>query len=579
MKVYINDKLIHVEEGTTILDAAKLMDIKIPTLCHMHLHDIKFINKQASCRVCVVDVEGYDQLLPACATPCKEGMKISTDSYRAIQARRTIVELLLSDHPNSCLTCAMNLDCELQQLAHDLGIRRIHYQGETHNEPIDDNSHSIIRDPNKCILCKRCETMCTEIQTVGALTDIGRGFFTTVGLAFNLPMNETTCTFCGQCLAVCPTGALTEINNIKRVWQAISQDKYVVVQTAPAVRVALGEEFGLEPGTPVTGKMVSALRRLGFKKVFDTDFAADLTIMEEAKEFVDRFEKGGKLPILTSCCPSWVNFIEQQFPDMLDIPSTCKSPHEMFGALSKSYLCEKMGLDPKDMVVVSVMPCVAKKYESRRAELEGVPGHRDVDYVITTRELAIMIKETGINFLDLPEGDFDNPMGESTGAGVIFGATGGVIEATLRTAYNMITGEELADTQMEFSSLRGLDGIKTTSVDIKGNIFNIAVAHGLGNARTLLEGIRSGEIDVQAIEIMACPGGCIGGAGQPYHHGKMEILEKRIQGIYAEDRKKEKRRSHQNEYVIKLYDDYLDEPGSEKALALLHTHYTARPRL
>lgn len=579
MKVYINDKLIHVEEGTTILDAAKLMDIKIPTLCHMHLHDIKFINKQASCRVCVVDVEGYDQLLPACATPCKEGMKISTDSYRAIQARRTIVELLLSDHPNSCLTCAMNLDCELQQLAHDLGIRRIHYQGETHNEPIDDNSHSIIRDPNKCILCKRCETMCTEIQTVGALTDIGRGFFTTVGSAFNLPMNETTCTFCGQCLAVCPTGALTEINNIKRVWQAISQDKYVVVQTAPAVRVALGEEFGLEPGTPVTGKMVSALRRLGFKKVFDTDFAADLTIMEEAKEFVDRFEKGGKLPILTSCCPSWVNFIEQQFPDMLDIPSTCKSPHEMFGALSKSYLCEKMGLDPKDMVVVSVMPCVAKKYESRRAELEGVPGHRDVDYVITTRELAIMIKETGINFLDLPEGDFDNPMGESTGAGVIFGATGGVIEATLRTAYNMITGEELADTQMEFSSLRGLDGIKTTSVDIKGNIFNIAVAHGLGNARTLLEGIRSGEIDVQAIEIMACPGGCIGGAGQPYHHGKMEILEKRIQGIYAEDRKKEKRRSHQNEYVIKLYDDYLDEPGSEKALALLHTHYTARPRL
>lgn len=578
MKVYINDKLIHVEEGTTILEAAKLLDIKIPTLCHMHLHDIKFINKQASCRVCVVDVEGNDQLLPACATPCKEGMRISTDSYRAIQARRTIVELLLSDHPNSCLTCAMNLDCELQQLAHDLGIRRIHYEGETHNEPIDNNSYSIIRDPNKCILCKRCETMCTEIQTVGALTDIGRGFFTTVGSAFNRPMVETTCTFCGQCVAVCPTGALTEVNNIKRVWQAISQDKYVIVQTAPAVRVALGEEFGLAPGTPITGKMVTALKRLGFKKVFDTDFAADLTIMEEATEFVNRVKHGGKLPILTSCCPSWVNFIEQQFPDMLDIPSTCKSPHEMFGALSKSYLCEKMGLKPEDIVVVSIMPCVAKKYESRRDELEGVPGHRDVDYVITTRELAIMIKETGINFLDLPDSEFDNPMGESTGAGVIFGASGGVIEATLRTAYHMITGDELADTQMEFQSLRGLDGIKTASIDIQGRLFNIAVAHGLGNARKLLEGIRSGEIDVQAIEIMACPGGCIGGAGQPYHHGNMEILEKRMAGIYSEDRSKEKRRSHHNEYVQKLYKEYLGTPGSKKAHDLLHTYYTPRPR-
>lgn len=579
MKVIINDKLTHVEPGTTILEAAKLLNIHIPTLCHLHLHDIKYLNKQASCRVCVVDVKGSKNLLPACATPCKDGMEVRTDSYEAIQARRTMVELLLSDHPNSCLTCAMNLDCELQKLAHDLGIRRIHFEGETHEEPIDDNSHSIIRDPNKCILCKRCETMCTEIQTVGALTDIGRGFFTTVGSSFNKPMNETTCTFCGQCLAVCPTGALTEVNNIKKVWQAIDEDKYVVVQTAPAVRVALGEEFGYEPGTAVTGKMVASLRRLGFKKVFDTDFAADLTIMEEATEFVDRVKNGGKMPILTSCCPSWVNFIEQQFPDMLDIPSSCKSPHEMFGSITKSYLADKMGLKPEDIVVVSVMPCVAKKYEAHRDELHGDKGVRDVDFVITTRELAIMIKEAGIQFEDLPDEDFDHPMGESTGAGVIFGASGGVIEATLRTAYHMITGDELPDTLIEFTGLRGLDGIKTASVDIEDRTFNIAVAHGLGNARNLLQGIRDGIYDVDAIEIMACPGGCIGGAGQPYHHGKMNILQKRASAIYGEDRKKTKRRSHQNADVQKLYDEFLGSPGSKKAHKLLHTNYEARPRL
>lgn len=578
MKVYINDKLIHVEPGTTILEAAKLLNVKIPTLCHLDLHDIKYVNKQASCRVCVVDVEGNTNLLPACATPCKEGMKVSTDSYRAIQARRTMVELLLSDHPNSCLTCAMNLDCELQKLAHDLGIRKIHFEGETHNEPIDDNSYSIIRDPNKCILCKRCETMCTDIQTVGALTDIGRGFFTTVGSAFHRPMTETTCTFCGQCLAVCPTGALTEVNNIKKVWRAIDEDKYVVVQTAPAVRVALGEEFGMEPGHAVTGKMVAALRRIGFKKVFDTDFAADLTIMEEATEFVNRVKNNGKLPILTSCCPSWVNFIEQQFPDMLDIPSSCKSPHEMFGSITKTYLADKMGLDPEKIIVVSIMPCVAKKYEAHRKELQGEEGLQDVDYVITTRELAIMIKESGISFNDLPDEDFDHPMGESTGAGVIFGASGGVIEATLRTAYNMITDSELPDTMMEFHSLRGLDGVKTASVDINDRTFNIAVAHGLGNARRLLEGIREGDYEVDAIEIMACPGGCIGGAGQPYHHGDLQVLQKRAGAIYSEDRKKSKRRSHQNQDVKKLYDEFLGEPGSKKAHKLLHTRYEARPR-
>ncbi len=577
ISITINGKKIETEKGTTILDAAATLGIKIPTLCHLNLHDIKFLNKQASCRVCVVEIEGSSKLVPACATPVREGMVIHTDSFRAIQARRTMVELLLSNHPNSCLTCAMNLDCELQKLSHDLGIRKIHFEGERSTFPIDNNSFSIIRDQNKCILCKRCITMCNEVQTVGALTEIGRGFHTSVGSAFNKPMAETTCTFCGQCVAVCPTGALTEINNIRKVWNAIDNKKHVFIQTAPAVRVALGEEFGLLAGTSVTGKMVSALRKMGFEKVFDTDFAADLTIMEEANEFVHRLNNGGKLPILTSCCPSWVNFIEQQFPELLDIPSTCKSPHEMFGAITKTYLAEKMGIDPADITLVSVMPCVAKKYEAARSELTGKHGERDVDIVITTRELAVMIKEMGIDFRNLDDSDFDDPLGESTGASVIFGATGGVIEATIRTAYNMITGKELEN--IEFSELRGLSGIKEAIINIEGREFKIGVAHGLGNARKLLESIRSGSAHYDAIEIMACPGGCIGGAGQPYHHGDIDILRKRTDAIYREDQGKKKRRSHENEKVAALYSEFLGEPGSAKAHELLHTHYTARPKM
>ena len=572
----INGIDISVEKGTTILDAAKSIGIKIPTLCHLNLHEVKFHNKLAACRVCVVEQANSSKLLPACATACKEGMEILTDSFRAVNARRTIVELLLSNHPNSCLTCPRNLDCELQTLAHDLGIREINYEGEKSQFKIDDNSYSIVRDQNKCILCKRCITMCSEIQTCNALTNIGRGFDTSVGSAFNIPMDETTCTFCGQCLAVCPTGALTEVSNINKVWSAFNRKKHVFVQTAPAVRVALGEEFSMPAGSQVTGKMVAALRKLGFEKVFDTDFAADLTIMEEATEFVDRFTNGGKLPILTSCCPSWVNFFEHSFTDMLDIPSSAKSPHEMFGAITKTYLAEKLNLNPEDIILVSVMPCVAKKYEAARNELENKNGNRDVDIVITTRELAVMIKEMGINFTELEDEEFDDPMGESTGAGVIFGATGGVIEATVRTAYNMITGKDLQE--IEFNELRGINGIKEATVDIDGTPVKIAVANGLGNARKLLNSIRSGEKHYDAIEIMACPGGCIGGAGQPYHHGDISILNKRAEGLYREDRMKIKRRSYENEHIQKLYKEFLGYPGSEKAHELLHTTYEAKPR-
>ncbi|WP_099950181.1 NADH-dependent [FeFe] hydrogenase, group A6 [Ezakiella peruensis] len=571
----INDIELSVPKGTTILQAANQINVKIPTLCHLDLHDIKFLNKLASCRVCVVEDLKSGKMFPACATPVKEGMDIKTDSPRAVKSRRAIVELLLSDHPNSCLTCAKNLDCQLQSLAHDLGVREIPYTGEMRQLPIDKDSYSIVRDPNKCILCRRCETMCNEVQTVGALAEVGRGFYTHVGSTFNRSMFETTCTFCGQCVSVCPTGALTEVSNVTKVWDELNSDKLVVVQTAPATRVAIGEMFGMEPGTVVTGKMVAALKKLGFDMVFDTNFAADLTIVEEANEFVNRM-KADKLPILTSCCPGWVNFMEQQFSDMIDIPSSCKSPHEMFGAVAKSYLCEKLNVKPENMCVVSVMPCVAKKFESARPELEK-NGHSDVDIVITTRELAAMIKEAGIDFVGLEDQEFDNPLGESTGAGAIFGATGGVIEATVRTAYETITGQELQ--ALEFTALRGFDGIKETTVKIGDRDVRIAVANGLGNTRKLLNKVRSGEEKFDAIEVMACPGGCIGGGGQPYHHGDISVLKRRAEGIYSIDEGKHLRKSHENPQVKKLYEDYLGEVGSPLAHELLHTSYEAKPKL
>lgn len=573
----INGMKVTVPEGTTILDAAREVNVNIPTLCFLNLHDIKMVNRTASCRVCLVEVEGRRNLAPACATEVFDGMVIKTDTLKAIKSRRTMVELLLSDHPTDCLVCEKNGGCKLQELAADLGIRQIKYKGYMSNYKKDSSSGALYRNLDKCIMCRRCETMCNEVQTCGIYSAVDRGFETVVSPAFGLPMLDTQCTFCGQCVQVCPTAALTEVSNVAKVWEILSDpDRYVIVQTAPAIRVALGEEFGMEPGTIVTGKMVSALKRLGFKGVFDTDFAADVTIMEEAHELIDRLQNGGRLPILTSCCPSWVKFIEHQFPDLLDVPSTCKSPHIMFGTIAKTYLADKLNIDPQKIEVVSIMPCIAKKYEVVRPELKH-EGNKNVDWVITTRELSRMIREAGIDFNSLPDEDFDHPLRESTGASVIFGTTGGVIEAALRTAYEWLTNETLEE--VEFHGVRGLDGLKEATVNINGEEIRIGVAHGLGNARKLLEDIEAGRTHYHAIEIMACPGGCIDGGGQPYHHGDMEIVKKRMEAIYKEDRSKKIRKSHENPAVIELYESYIGKPGGERAHRLLHTHYTKREKM
>lgn len=577
VKLTINGIEVQVKEGTTILDAAKKVNVHIPTLCHLDLGELGYVNKEANCRVCMVEIMNWGTLAPACVTKVAEGMDVRTDTIRVVKSRKTNIELLLSDHPKDCLVCRKNGNCELQDLAMLSNISEIRFKGEENKFEVDNSSLSIIRDPNKCILCKRCITMCNEVQTVGTLTDIGRGFSTVVGTAYHDPMFETNCTFCGQCLAVCPTGALSIVSNVEQTYEAINNpDKVVVVQTAPAVRVALGEEFGMEAGSVVTGKMVTALKQLGFDYVFDTDFAADLTTIEEATEFISRFKSGENLPIITSCCPSWVKFVEHNFPEYLDSPSSCKSPHEMFGSVTKSYFAEKMGIDPKDIVVVSVMPCVSKKYESARPELASDGEISDVDIVITTVELATMIKDFSIDFKNLNDSDFDELMGESTGAGVIFGSTGGVAESTIRTAHYMLTGEEPA--QLEYNEIKELKGIKETSLEIDGATINIAVAGGLGNVRKLMDMMKEGKKNYHIIEIMACPGGCIDGGGQPSHHGDTEKLEKRKEGLRKEDRDKELRCSYENPSIQKLYKEYLGEPGSEKAHELLHTSYKARER-
>ena len=573
----INGKHVEVPEGATILEAANKLDIHIPTLCHFDLHDISMVNQVATCRVCMVEVAGRRNLAPACATPVTPGMEVLTHTPRTISARRTVVELILSNHPKNCLTCTKNTNCELQALAAELSIHDIQYAGEMAQHRMDTSSAALVREMSKCVLCRRCETMCSKVQSVHVLSAIDRGFGTTMGTPFNMPITETGCVSCGQCVAVCPTAALSEVNNVAKLWNLLTdQDKFVVVQTAPAVRAALGEPFGMPAGVAVTGKMVSALRELGFDRVFDTDFAADLTIMEEATELIHRVQHGGKLPILTSCCPGWVKFFEHQFSDMLDVPSTCKSPQQMFGAIAKTYLADKLGIPREKLVVVSVMPCIAKKYESGRAEMaqNGVP---DVDLSITTRELAKMINEAGINFVTLPDGQFDSPMGESTGAGVIFGASGGVLEAALRTAYEWITGQNLE--KVDFVALRGMKGIKEATLRIGDMDVNVAVASGLGNARRLLEDIRAGKAHYHAIEIMACPGGCIDGGGQPYHHGHIDILEKRTQALFSEDKGKRLRKSHENPDIKTLYAEFLGEPHSDLAVSLLHTKYKARPRI
>lgn len=575
----IDNKSIVVKKGTTILEAAASIGVDIPTLCHMHLHDMNIENKPGGCRVCVVEVKGRRNLAPACCTEATEGMEISSHSIRAINARRTIVELILSDHPSDCLVCAKSGNCELQDLAHHLGIREIHYQGEQSHYR-EDTSPAIIREMDKCILCRRCETMCNEVQTVGVLSTINRGFEAVVSPAFEMNLDHSSCTYCGQCVAVCPTGALTEVDQTGAVIRALSDpEKTVVVQTAPAVRAALGEEFGLPAGTLVTGKMSAALRRLGFNYVFDTDFAADLTIMEEGTELLGRLNKylagdqNVKLPILTSCCPAWVKFFEHHFPELKDIPSTARSPQQMFGSIAKTYFADKMQVKREDLVVVSIMPCVAKKYESSREEF-SVDGNPDVDYALTTRELAQLINLANIDFKSLPDEEFDQPLGESTGAGVIFGTTGGVIEAAVRTAYEVQTGKSLD--RLDFEELRGMEGLRKATIDFDGLPINIGIAHGLGNARKLLEEIKNGKSEFHAIEIMSCPGGCIGGGGQPYHHGNVEILKKRQKALYAEDQSKTIRKSHENPYIKKLYEEFLGEPLSDKAHHLLHTEYFDR---
>ena len=582
VNVIIDDKHVQVPAGTTIHTAAKEIGINIPTLCYLNLKDFGCVNKVASCRVCVVEVEGKGNLAPACSTPVFEGMKVCTNSIRVLNSRKTVLELMLSDHPKDCLTCQKSGECELQNLAISFGIREIKYKGKesTYRK---DATKSIIRDRDKCIMCRRCETMCNEVQTVGVLSAIDRGFNAVVSTALEMDLKDSVCTFCGQCVAVCPTGALVERDATWDVLAALANPKKtVIVQTAPAVRTALGEEFGYPAGTGVTGKLAAALRKLGFSKVFDTDFAADLTIMEEASELLDRLtrykagDKTVKLPLLTSCCPAWVNFFEHNFPDLLDIPSSAKSPMQMFSAVAKNIYTKELGIDRKDLVVVSVMPCLAKKYEADREEFSK-DGNYDTDIVITTRELARLIKYANINFHSLEDEDFDKPLGESTGAGVIFGRTGGVIEAALRTAADWYTGESLE--KIDYKEVRGLEGVRSADVKVGDLDLKIGIAHGLGEARKLLNEIRAGKSQYHAIEIMACKGGCIGGGGQPYHHGDTEILKKRISVINSEDTSKTLRKSHENPYIKRLYEAYFDKPMSHNAHELLHTRYFEKNKI
>jgi NADP-reducing hydrogenase subunit HndD len=569
IKVTVDNIPVEVPNGSTVLEAARKAGIYVPTLCHVDGH-----KPLGACRVCLVEVEGGRGLQASCALPATDGMVVRTNTKRVHDARKTVVELMLSAHAQDCNTCFRNLNCELQQIAKRLGIQENRFMGEMPPKVVDKSSPSVVRDSSKCILCRRCVTVCHEVQSVGQLFPVERGFETVIAPAAKKNLGEVACVACGQCISACPVGALREVSHIDRVWAALADpEKTVVVQTAPAVRAAIGEEFGMPAGSLVTKKMVAGLRRLGFDKVFDTDFTADLTIMEEGNELLQRLKTGGTLPMITSCSPGWIKFIEHFYPELLPHLSSCKSPQQMFGALAKSYYAEKIGVKPENMYVVSIMPCTAKKLEAGREEMSVNEGIPDVDAVLTTREAAQMMREMGVEFQNLPDEEFDAPLGISTGAAVIFGATGGVMEAALRTVYEVVTGEELAD--VNFTAVRGLQGVKEATVKVGDLDVKVAVASGLSNARKLMDLMMEGKADYHFIEIMCCPGGCIGGGGQPIPTND-EIRRKRIEAIYREDEGLPIRKSHQNPAVIALYEEYLGEPLGHKSHKLLHTKYTAR---
>ena len=572
----INNKPVEVEEGTTILQAAKKINIDIPTLCFL-----KDINEIGDCRICVVEVEGKRGFATSCIQKVEEGMVVHTSTPAVIEARRVVLDLIISNHDRECLTCTRNGNCELQKLAVEFNVQKIEYAGERNRHEIDEISPSIVRDFNKCILCRRCISTCKKVQGIGAIDCINRGFESCISTYNDNSLNDVNCTFCGQCIEACPVGALKEKDSTEIVWEKLRDDSsYVVVQTAPAVRVALGEEFGLPIGTNVQGKMVSALKHMGFDKVFDTNTGADFTIIEEGNEFLERFTKGGTLPMITSCSPGWVKYIEINYPELVPHLSSCKSPHQMFGALIKSYYAEKMNIDPSKIFVVSVMPCIAKKFERTRDDMQGVAGYDDVDSVITTRELARMIKQAHIEFVELEDASFDDPMGEATGAAAIFGTTGGVMEAALRTVQEKVTGNHFE--KLEYEQVRGEEGIKRAEVDMNGQKVKVVVASGLKNAQIIMEEIKSGKADYQFVEIMACPGGCIMGGGQPIRTSKeranIDIRGKRAAALYSIDEKSTIRKSHENPVVKKIYEEYLGEPGGHKAHELLHTTYEKKEK-
>ncbi len=571
----IDGETVKAKKGTTILQAAKHAGIDIPTLCFL-----KDINEVGDCRMCIVEVEGRRGFATSCIQTVEDGMVVHTHTPNVLEARRTVLDLIISNHAKDCLTCTRSGNCELQNLATKFNVLHVEYPGKMTKHKIDDKSPALVRDFNKCILCRRCVATCKNVQGIGAIDCINRGFESCISTVGDHSLNDVNCTFCGQCIESCPTGALHEKETIKEAWAKLKDpDTFVIAQTAPSIRVALGEEFGMNIGTNVEGKMITALKRLGFNRVFDTNTGADLTIMEEANEFIERFKENDELPMMTSCCPGWVRYIEENYPELLPHLSTCKSPHQMFGALIKSYYAKKENIDPSKIYIISIMPCVAKKFEAIRPEMQN-DGFYNVDNVITTRELSRMIKQANIDFTKLEDGVFDDPMGEATGAAAIFGTTGGVMEAALRTAQDILTGEDLE--KINFKSVRGGKGIKKATVNIGGKEIKIVAASGLKNAQEILEEIKNGKADYQFVEIMACPGGCVMGGGQPIKNAKMrsevDVRKLRANSLYSIDEKSIIRKSHENPVLKKIYKDYLGKPGGELSHKLLHTHYEARPK-